>query len=184
MKSIRDPFSSLNNQSFSFQPVLCHRLEMCNYVIGWLLDCVRMCMTCRQSHQALAVCCVLCLSFLAQHHASTLSLKPPSLFFSWRVTTAICHTKNTLKETVFTKQQYTLIPTSSVLIFLFPPTPPSAAMSWENSMDNTVHAPESCKSVSRKSLLIQVRLAKGGWEGMKIDNSTSSLIMEMRMLNW
>lgn len=34
-------------------------------------------------------------------------------------------------------------------------------MSWENYMDNTVHAHKSYKSVSRKSLLVTVRLAKG-----------------------
>lgn len=118
----------------------------------------------------MAVCCIslgsmvyaLPSPFLTQHHARVLrkSLMPLSLFFSRGVTTAICHTKNTLKETVSAKHQYTLISTSPILISLFSPAPPSATLSWENSKDNTVHAPKSYKSVSRKSLLIRVRLAK------------------------
>lgn len=81
-------------------------------------------------------------------------------FFSSRVTTAIHHTKNTLKETASTRHQCALIATSPALIWLFPPAPPSTDAPWENSTDNTVHAPKPCKSVRRKSVLIGVRLEK------------------------
>lgn len=54
------------------------------------------------------------------------------------MTTATHHTKNTLKETVFTRPQQLLIATSPFLFLVFSPAPPSAAaMSWENSKDNS-----------------------------------------------
>lgn len=97
--------------------------------------------------------------------APPLSIKPEACIRLWShpvfssrwVTTAIRHTKNTLKETALTRQARPRISRfccCSKLPFQQPPPPHPPVESWENFEDNTA---ESFNSASSKAPLIRVR---------------------------